>query len=315
MRVAYLATAAAVLFSEGTMAGSRVIRMLGVEGGYAVRRDMDKQVRDSIKELDRRQSNADTIQSGASDDSNSSIATACMDTLSGITAITNDAGLAACYNILNMDANDKSFTADLRLYTAADRKGAFTDVQTDNLMIGVTYPSSTVFTTTSTQRPAKVKRQTISNMTEIQQYTLMGQIDRNIDLQKLNNDQVMSLMVPAITVNAVSEDSRQPIMTELTTTDTAYFVVGDFRGEFALSAADPQFQESAIEASAVFVLPGTTFGIFPTGMIITLAWLLIFVCAYGFGTWRRYQHREFYRKRMHIAAGGLKGYQERKGQK
>jgi hypothetical protein len=315
MRVAYFAMAAALLFSEGTMAGSRAIRMLGIEGSDAVRKDMDKQARDSVQELDRRQSSSETIQSGASGDGNSSIAAACMNTLSGITAITNEAGLAACYNIMEMNTNDKSFTADLRLYLLGQPTGAFTQVQPDNLMVGVTYPSSTVFTTMNTKRSLRVKRQSSTNMTEIQQYTLMGRIDSTIDLEKLNNDQVMSLMVPAITINAVSEDTRQPIETKLTTTDTAYFVVGDFRGEFASSAADPQFQESAIEASSVFVLPGTTFGIFPIGMIITLAWLVIFVCAYGFGTWRRYQHREFYRKRMHIAAGGLKGYEGRPGKK
>lgn len=315
MRVACFAMAAALLVSDAAVAASKAVRMLGVDGGYDLRRDVDRQAKEAMAALERRQTNSETIQSGASDDGNSSIATACMNTLSDITAITNEAGLAACYNIMEMNSNDKVFTADLRLYLVAEPTGAFTTVQPDNLMVGVTFPSSTVFTTTDARRAAKVKRQSRSNMTEIQQYTLMGRIDRSIDLDKLNNQQVMSLMVPAITVNAVSEESRQPIEAALTLTDTAYFVVGEFRGEFATSAADPRFQEQAIAASSVFVLPGTTFGIFPVGMIVTLSWLVIFVAAYGFGTWRRYQHREFYRKRMHMAAGAPKAYDGRTGRK
>ncbi|ETN37815.1 uncharacterized protein HMPREF1541_07438 [Cyphellophora europaea CBS 101466] len=313
MRVASFVMAATLLLSDLSVA-TKAVRMLGVEGGYNVERRMDEQARNVVKDIERRQSSSDTIQSSASDDRNSTIATACLDTLSGITSITNDAGISACYNIMEMDQDGHTFTADLRLYLAEEPRGAFTTVQPDNLMIGVTYPESTVFTTTNTKRSLRVKRQAATNMTEIQQYTLMGSIDSSIDLDKLTNDQVMSLMVPAITVNAVSEDDRAPVETALTTTDTAYFVVGEFRGEFSNNAASAEFQAQAIEQSSVFVLPGTTLGIFPTGMIITLSWLLIFVLAYGWGTWRRYQHREFYRKRMHMAAG-MPSYEARTGKK
>lgn len=291
--------------------------MLGVDGGLSWERDLQQQAKEGVEEnIERRQSNSNTIQATASSDQNSTIAMACMGVLGDITAITNDAGLAACYNIMSMDRASKTFTADLRLYLAAEPKGQFLNVQPDNLMIGVTYPSSTIFTTTNTKRSLKVKRQSVANMSEIQQYTLMGSIDKNIDFQKLTENQIMSLMVPAITVNAVSENNRTPIETALTLTDTAYFVVGDFVGDFSVNSASPEFQKQAIEQSSVFVLPGTTFGIFPTGMIVTLSWLLIFVLAYGFGTWKRYQHREFYRKRMHLATGGgLAAYEGRVGRK
>jgi hypothetical protein len=306
MRAARITTAASLLLFGFSTATSHAVRYLGIEGrSTLLKRDAEEMARDTVIDLEKRQSSSETIQSGPSS-SNGTIAEACMDVLADITAITNDAGLAACYNIMSMEREQRLFTADLRLYLAAPPKGAFMTVQPDNLMIGVTYPSSTVFTTMNTRRMVRKRQESsssIANMTEIQQYTLMGSIDPTIDLDKLTNDQVMSLMIPAITVNAVSEATRQPVDTALTTTDTAYFVVGLMRGEFSADAANPQFQAAAIEQSSVFVLPGTTFGIFPVGMIVTLAWLLIFVAAYGFGTFKRYQHREFYRKRMHMAAG------------
>ena len=305
---------AALMLSDFTMASSSVVRMLGVEGHLGWQRDLEHEAKHITEEhLERRQSSTATIQATPSSDMNSTIAQACLNVLDDITSITNDAGLSACYNIMAMDRRDKTFTADLRLYLAAPAKGSFATVRPTNLMIGVTYPVSTVFTTANIKR--SIKRQTASplgNMTEIQQYTLMGSIDKNIDFNKLTEAQLMSLMVPAISVNAVSEDGRTPIMTALTTTDTAYFVVGDFRGSFSVDSANPLFQQAAIDASSVFILPGTTFGIFPTGMIITLSWLLIFVVAYGFGTWKRYQHREFYRRRMHMAKGMYDGRVARK---
>ncbi|KPI40771.1 uncharacterized protein AB675_10850 [Cyphellophora attinorum] len=306
--------AACLLLSDITTATSNVVRMLGVDGGLiGLQRDLEHQVRHLEDHMERRQSNTATVQSTTISmaEMNSTIARACLDVLDDITVITNDAGLSACYNIMSMDRSSKTFVADLRLYIAASPKGAFTQVQPNNLMIGVTYPPSTKFTTLNTTAPAKTKRQAVqaNNMTEIQQYTFMGEIDTNIDLEKLTEAQIMSLMVPAITINAVSQDGRTPLSTPLAITDTAFFVVGDFLGGFTADTASPQFQKAAIEQSSVFVLPGTTFGIFPVGLIVTGSWLAIFVAAYGFGTWKRYQHREFYRKRMHVTSGGaLKGY-------
>lgn len=315
MRVASFVLTAALLLSDVTLASSKASRMIGLEGSIHVERELEQHAKKYVGgALEARQATTATIQANPSADRNSTIAQACITTLAGITAITNDAGLSACYNILEMDRRAKTFMADLRLYLAAEPKGQFTNVQPNNLMIGVTYPRSTVFTTMNTKRSVKVKRQSGTG-SEIQQYTLMGQIDQNIDLEKLTDDQVRSLMVPAITINAVSEDGRQPVETALTTTDTAYFVTGEFRGEFDVNVANAQFQEAAIEQSSVFILPGTTFGIFPVGMIVTLAWLLIFCLAYGFGTFKRYQHREFYRKRMHMAQGLSAAYDGRTGRK
>lgn len=321
MRVANITMAAMLLLSDFTSATYSVARTLGIEGSMGWQRDLQQEAKRIVEGemgVERRQSSTNTIQSTPSSDRNSSIAQACMTVLKDITVISNDAGLSACYNVLTMDRTRKTFEADLRLYVAAPPKGAFTTVQPDNLMIVVKYPSSTKFVPMNSSSPqtGNVKRQSRADMSELQRYTLVGEIDPTIDLEKLSEPQLMSIMVPSVKITAVDEQTRTPIETNVEITDTAWFVIGDFQGRFQSDAANPEFQQKAIQESAVFVLPGTTFGIFPTGMVITLSWLLIFVIAYGFGTWKRYQHREFYRKRMHITrGGGLAAYEGRTGRK
>ena len=53
--------------------------------------------------------------------------------------------------------------------------------------------------------------------------------------------------------------------------------------------------EHAAAVGTPFVLPGTTFGIFPVGFIVTAVWTVLFVAVVGLGTFGRYQFRVAYR--------------------
>lgn len=232
---------------------------------------------------------------------NQTIATACVDALGRLTSVDNPAGLAACYNIMQYDPKQNAFEADLRLYQMFQPSGSFQDVAVNNIMISLTYPASTMFQSLTKRRKRDVvERQ--SSMTEVQQYSLFGTFESNLDLGKLNDTQIMSLMLPNIKLNAVDQ-SQKPITANITSTDGVWFVVGEFKDEFKDTLVTPTVAAAAITAAAPFVLPGTSLGIFPTGLIVTCTWTLLFFLAYGFGTLGRIKYREVYRKRKAAQAG------------
>ncbi|OCT46148.1 hypothetical protein CLCR_01278 [Cladophialophora carrionii] len=232
---------------------------------------------------------------------NQSIADACVSSLSKLSGVENDAGMAACYNIIQFDETAGAFEADLRLYQMFTPTGEFANVPVNDIMISLTYPTSTTFQSLTKRRKRDLEPRQ-SSMTEVQQYTLFGTFESNLDLTKLNDTQVMSLMLPDVKINAAI-DSSQPIMANLSAADGAWFVVGQFKDEFENGLVTPTAATAAIAAAAPFVLPGTTLGIFPTGLIVTCAWTVLFFVAYGIGTIGRIQYRSAYRKRKAAQAG------------
>ncbi|KIX04093.1 uncharacterized protein Z518_07646 [Rhinocladiella mackenziei CBS 650.93] len=232
---------------------------------------------------------------------NETIATACTNALEGLTSVENAAGMAACYNIMQYDPKQGAFEADLRLYQMFDATGKFQDVAVNDIMISVTYPASTMFQSLTKRRKRDVvERQ--SSMAEVQQYSLLGTFQSNLELSKLNETQIMSLMLPDVKLNAV-DDSQEPITANITAADGAWFVVGEFQGEFKDTLVTSTAAAAAISAAVPFVLPGTSLGIFPTGLIVTCAWTLLFFLAYGLGTLGRIKYRDAYRKRKAAQAG------------
>lgn len=234
---------------------------------------------------------------------NESIATACIDDLSKLTSVDNAAGLAACYNIMQYDSKQGAFEADLRLYQMFSPSGSFKDIPVTDIMLSLTYPASTMFQslTKRSKRDAVVERQSDS-MAEIQQYTLFGSFEKTLNLDMLNDTQIMSLMLPDIKLNS-ADSSQQPISANISSADGAWFVVGEFKNEYKPALVTPTVATAAIAAAAPFVLPGTTLGIFPTGLIITCAWTFLFFLAYGLGTIGRIKYRDVYRKRKAAQAG------------
>ncbi|KIW63207.1 hypothetical protein PV04_10071 [Phialophora macrospora] len=232
---------------------------------------------------------------------NQTIADACVDSLGKLTSVDNDAGMAACYNIIQYDETAGAFEADLRLYQMFTPTGDFADVPVNDIMISLTYPTSTTFQSLTKRRKRDLEARQ-SSMVEVQQYTLFGTFESNLDLTKLNDTQVMSLMLPDVKINAAI-DSSQPIMANLSAADGAWFVVGQFKDEFKSGLVSTTAATAAIAAAVPFVLPGTSLGIFPTGLIVTCAWTALFFLAYGLGTIGRIQYRSAYRKRKAAQAG------------
>lgn len=237
---------------------------------------------------------------------NQSIASACMTSLSSITGVENDAGLTACYNILQYDSKQGAFMADLRLYQAFEPNGIFANITVSDIQISVKYPSSTTFQSVPKSNSKKrdlEERQssTNSSMIEIQQYLLMGSFLTHLDITKLNNTQLMSLMLPEIKLNTA--DSQTAVSANITAGEGAWFIIGEFSSDFDEALVTPAAAKQAIEVALPFILPGVTIGIFPTGLIITLSWTGLFFLAYGLGTLGRIKYREAYRKRMAASFG------------
>ena len=122
----------------------------------------------------------------------------------------------------------------------------------------------------------------------------------------------MALVIPSISISAASQSSsnsdNQNITAPLDSSSIWFFVAGVFEGQNDLgaAAANPEAGEAAAKLASEFVLPGTTLGIFPTGLIITVVWTLLFLLAVGYGTWARVQFRDQFRQRK--ARADVRGF-------
>lgn len=240
---------------------------------------------------------------------NASTLQACVTGMQNMKAVSNVAGFAACYNVLDWHANmNGMFQADLRLFQFANATGQFADVPMSAITVQLDYPNSTQFSILMNAKrdtAALGKRQATSNFTQIQQYSLVGNFQMQLDLKKINDTQLMSLLIPQITLSASVNGAT--IASQIESSDTVYFVAGQFSdqttAQIAQDAANPIMAAAAITASKGFVLPGTTFGIFPTGLIVTAAWCAMFLLAFGVGTLGRIRHRDIYRKRVAATSG------------
>lgn len=107
-----------------------------------------------------------------------------------------------------------------------------------------------------------------------------------------------SLVLPQITLSAVNADKR-PVNTTINMGE-ASFVNGVYADQAAttLSSGTPEFTSAVIGNKIQFVMPGTTLGIFPVGLVITGSWAVAFVAVMGYGTVGRLRFREQYRRRI-----------------
>jgi len=140
-------------------------------------------------DLERRSSQGSGLSLSSSDVAqNASTLTACSTALARHNTVGNEAGMAACYNILNWQANmGGMFQADLRLYQMGPATGAFVNVPMNAITVSLVYPNSTQYSTLM-----NAKRSTDSLLprdnatTEIQQFSLQGSFKMQIDLSRLN---------------------------------------------------------------------------------------------------------------------------------
>jgi hypothetical protein len=117
---------------------------------------------------------------------NMTIAMACLDAFADITHVSNAAGWAACYNVLYLNNQTGIFEADLRLYQVSQPSGPFAGIPNTNIHLALNYPEAAISATSQqTKRSELVTRQTNSNMSQLQQYSFVGQIDRRLTLTQL----------------------------------------------------------------------------------------------------------------------------------
>jgi len=249
--------------------------------------------------------NGDLSLSTPAVERNISTQAACMNSMQGLlSGVTNEAGFAACYNILDWQENiNGMFQADLRLYQASAATGQFIDVPMSAITVQLNYPNSTQFSILMNSKRSIAslrRRQDQVQPTEIQQYSLVGNFKIQLDTKKLNSTELMSLLIPQISLQTNTNGTA--ITADIKPADTVYFVAGQFKDDvtpqIAAQAASPAMAVAAIAASKGFVLPGTTFGIFPVGLIVTGSWTVLFLVAFGLGTIGRIRHRNIFRKRL-----------------
>jgi len=112
-----------------------------------------------------------------------------------------------------------------------------------------------------------------------------------------------ALLTPKIAITGGIANGST-LQTQLSPKD-ASFVSGLFQDSVTgntTAAAHAAAVSAAAETK--FVLPGTSLGIFPVGLIITSAWAGIFITVLAYGTYGRVQFRESYRRRMKRGVAG-----------
>ena len=107
------------------------------------------------------------------------------------------------------------------------------------------------------------------------------------------------MVTPMINISGTIANGS--VLSTLLSSADASFVSGLFQDSMTgNSTAAAAAAAATLEAAktAKFVLPGTTLGIFPTGLIITSAWAFVLICVLAYGTYGRVQFRDSYRRRI-----------------
>ena len=110
----------------------------------------------------------------------------CASALESISNVTNPAGMAACYNVLFLNNQTGVFEVDLQLYQISQPSGSFVGVAPTDIRVGLNYPEAAISSAgTKFKREEQGKRQSNSNLEQLQQYTFVGQINNALTLTQL----------------------------------------------------------------------------------------------------------------------------------
>ncbi|OJD13298.1 hypothetical protein ACJ73_09220 [Blastomyces percursus] len=239
---------------------------------------------------------------------NASATAACLDALQDLKSVVNPSGMAACFNIPYFDKETGAFEADLRVYQVNEPSDEFAGIPHSEYTLEMNIPQATI------SDPLRLVDDTLDGQQEmvlLQEFRHFGQISTLLQLDKLALDDLRVLLIPNITVGASNSQSQELVMTTLSS-DTLSYVAGFFTNEdnspVNITVPDASSRLPGILAAATaFVLPGTTIGIFPTGLIITGIWSGVFLGAVGYGTLTRMKFRDHYRRRLRMAAARAEG--------
>jgi hypothetical protein len=144
-----------------------------------------------------------------------------------------------------------------------------------------------------------------SNPQLLQTYSFKGQIDEARLKDDMTEPQLEALVMPVLTLNAINA-AGQTVTTNVSANEASFLlgVFADltFQSPFGLAAEQVRVQQQRLAAGEIaFVLPGVRILMFPVGLIVTSAWLVIGTLAYGFGTYQRFSHAHSFRARQRVA--------------
>lgn len=241
---------------------------------------------------------------------NSAINNACTSAISQIQDFNSDSGLGGCYNIMILNRTTGVFTADLRLYKVAEPTGPFAGIPINSMLVNLNSnfaQFARIELTANTKRTEIEARQSSSDYAQVLEGLWEGQI-QSLDYSKLTEEDFMALMIPEFDIRAIQPHSQVPVNSELNVSSAVYFVTGNVVAQTlqqAITATKPASAQAAVAKASVFVLPGTTLGIFPIGLVVTGSWAVLFILTFGLGTVGRMRYRSLYRSRL-VALGRLR---------
>lgn len=259
--------------------------------------------------LRRQPSNIETNSPPDIDAVPSTCTTALSSLISLSSSTDNPSSLFACYNLLTVSIQtNTTFQADLRLYSLLSRPptGPLSGASPSSMAILLTYPSSTQYTVQQADPSQSTNNTAVDDKSttfaQVQLFTLSGILDPSLHLTRLNTTQLLSLLIPQISIQVLSPtDPNTLLQTTLPATSTVFFTTGKYtqlsRPEI-LQASNRDFAQSAIaaaESDAPFRLPGQTLAIFPTGLFVTASWLGMFLGVFSLSTIGKVRSRGVYR--------------------
>ncbi|KAL8935744.1 MAG: hypothetical protein Q9216_005280 [Gyalolechia sp. 2 TL-2023] len=241
-------------------------------------------------------------------------AAACVESLMTLNGKpSNPSGLAACYNVKSWNSTTGVFEADLQLYRIAAATGDWVALMTQAVNVGLSYsgatvapsgrnnkrseelPSGTLADSSILERSA-IRRAAVVAPSLVQDMTFVGKVNKDLMGEVKNRTKAQDFLIPRIALSA--SDQKGEVITTILSSDEASYVNGVFADSVKTSTSAGIPASSVAANAGTFVLPGRTLGIFPTGLIITSAWTLLFIITVGYGTVERIRFREAYRRRV-----------------
>jgi len=181
--------------------------------------------------------------------------------------------------------------------------GDFTGISWKDFMLGMTIPNAII---SDPQRMPMPPPAGPRNMSMVQDLRHIGKLSPDLQLARLSPEELRVLLIPNITIAAVKLGDKGTVTTTLSSDMLSYVAglwVGPNNVPVNITVPEANVLLPAIVTKATpFVLPGTTLGIFPTGLIVTCVWSGLFVLAVGYGTMERMQFRSHFRRRLQMAA-------------
>ncbi|OLN81299.1 hypothetical protein CCHL11_10010 [Colletotrichum chlorophyti] len=253
----------------------------------------------------------------------------CTEALSHLNQASNPSGTCICYNLPSLDPKTGVFEADLRLFKVSEPNGAFSGIPPQNIQVGLSFNGASVSPVSADKIGGATTRRDLTPRRDVtlevpwtglqkravvpqslQTYMFIGQIDQNRMVEPMSMSQLEALVMPTLTLTGVNA-AGQTVSTNVSSNEAA-FITGVFSKEIIMSdlavaqAAVDEIVSQLKNGTVAFVLPGVQIMIFPVGLVITSAWLLIGLAFYGFGTYERIGYAESYRRRRAVAGDTAK---------